>query len=189
MKQTFLIIFISLILAGFGGITAEECPKANIIKKMSSDMASYKAVLPLDYSRIKSSGAMMKKDGTGVEVCLSNGDFTTLQMSSSLVVPIKKKNEFIAVINFTNGKDKVMPGTYSPAAGFRKPFWVIAEVKLYQGDKGVIVSLGVREGTATIVEITEDRICGRFDLRTKAGAAVQGEITGEFNVKLQTSKW
>ncbi|MCP5108621.1 MAG: hypothetical protein GY950_34870, partial [bacterium] len=80
-------------------------------------------------------------------------------------------------------------GKYSPAAGYGKPFWVTAEVKLFKGEKGVIVSLGVREGTATIIKMTEDSICGTFDVKTKAGSSLKGTLSGKFNVKMEKSRW
>jgi hypothetical protein len=189
MKKSILMIFFTMFLFYLSGAAGEDCPKANVITKMSSSMDSFRAVQPLDFSKIKSAGAMSSKDGKKVELCLSNGDFTTLQMSGSFVVPIKKREEFIVSIRFSNGKDKVVPGTYSAASGYGKPFWVYAEVKLYKGEKGVIVSLGVKEGTATIIRMTEDRICGKFDLRTKTGSSLKGEIAGEFNAKLEKSRW
>ena len=167
----------------------KECPSGNVIVKMDCEMPSYKAVAPLDYSVIRSAGAMSRKEGKKLEVLLSNGDFTIQQMSGSFVVPIKKKSEFIMVIQFSNGPDKVVAGTYSPQAGYGKPFWVFAEVKLHKGEKGVIVSLGVREGTAEIVEISDERVCGTFDLRSKTGSARPSIIKGTFNVKLEKSRW
>ncbi len=189
MKKSVLIILSSLSLLWWAGAADKDCPQTNVIAKMSSGMESFLAVQPLDFSRIKSAGAMSKREGKKVEVYLSNGDFTTEQMSSSFVVPIKKKEEFIAVIHFSNGADKVAPGTYSPGSGYGKPFWAFAEVKLHKGNKGVIVSLGVAEGSATIIKMTEDNICGKFDLSTKPGSSVRGEISGEFNVKLEKSRW
>ncbi|UCH95133.1 MAG: hypothetical protein JSV88_33485 [Candidatus Aminicenantes bacterium] len=189
MKRWLLIVFLMLVLASFVHPAGEDCPKTNVITKMSSSNNSFKAVQPLDFSKITSGGAMLSKNGKKVAVCLSNGNFTTAQMSNIFVLPIKKKEEFIALIRFSNGKDKIVPGTYSPTSGFGKPFWVYAEVALHKGEKGVIASLGVREGTATIIKMTEDMICGKFHLKTKTGSSVKGEIAGEFNVKLEKSKW
>jgi hypothetical protein len=189
MKKSILIIIFTLFFFLSPTWSGEECPKGNVITKMTSGMDSFKAVQPLDFSKIKSAGAMSNKAVTKVQVCLSNRDFTTAQMSNDFVLPIKKKDEFIAVINFLNGKDKVIPGTYEAASGYGKPFWAYAEVKLHKGEKGVIVSLGVQEGTATITKMTADTICGTFDLRTKAGTRVQAAISGEFNCKLEKSRW
>jgi len=189
MKRLFLIVILMLVLVSFVSPAGEDCPKANVITTMISSNNSFQAVQPLDFSKIVSGGAMLSKDGKKVAVCLSNGNFTTAQMSNIFVLPIKKKEEFIAVIRFSNGTDKIVPGTYSPASGYGKPFWVYAEVALHKGEKGVIASLGVREGTATIIKMTEDMICGKFHLKVKPGSSIKGEIAGEFNVKLEKSRW
>ena len=184
-KTSFLIVLMFLFFSCAIGL-AGECPQANKITQMTSGMESFKAVQPLDFSKITSAGALSSKAGAMLQVCLSNGDFTTKQMSSDFVVPIKEKSQFIAVINFSNGSNPVAAGKYNPAAGFKKPFWVTAEVKVHKGEKGVIVSLGVREGTAEILEITDDKVCGTFALKNKKGDSV---ISGEFNVKLEKSRW
>jgi hypothetical protein len=189
MKRSLLIVFLMLVLVSLVTPAGEDCPKANVITKMISSNNSFKAVQPLDFSKIVSGGAMLSKNGEKVAVCLSNANFTTAQMSNSFVLPIKKKEEFIAVIRFSNGKDTIVPGTYSPASGYGKPFRVYAEVALHKGEKGVIASLGVREGTATIIKMTDDMICGKFHLKPKSGSSVIGEIAGEFNVKLEKSRW
>jgi hypothetical protein len=189
MKRSLLIVFLMLVFASLVILAGEDCPKTNVITTMSSGNDSFKAVQPLDYSKIVSGGAMLSKDEKKVAVCLSNGNFTTAQMSNIFVLPITKKEEFIAVIRFSNGQGKIVPGTYSPASGYGKPSWVYAEVALHKGEKGVIASLGVQEGTATIIKMTGDMICGKFHLKTKTGSSVKGEIAGEFNVKLEKSKW
>ena len=163
-------------------------PEDNVIKEMTSDMASYKEAMPFNYSKINSAGALSQKQGKKISVCLSNGNFKLNQMTSNFVVPIKQKGEFILVLNFSNGQDKVIPGEYNPASGYGKPFWVNAEVKVQKGEKGVIVSLGVREGTATITKLTDDTICGTFDLKTKADSSMKGAVSGQFNVPLEISK-
>lgn len=186
MKKTILLTMLTLLLFVFNIGLEGDCPKANKITKMISGMDSFKAVQPLDFSKIVSAGALANKAGTKVQVCLSNSNFTIPQLASDFVVPIKEKNQFIAVINFSNGSKPLSAGKYSPAAGYGKPFWVTAEVKVHKGEKNVILSLGVVEGTAQIVEITGDRICGSFNLKNKKG---DSGISGEFNMKLEKSSW
>ena len=186
MKKTFFLTTLTLLLLVLNIGLEGDCPKDNKITKMTSSMDSFKAVQPLDFSKIVSTGALSNKAGTKVQVCLSNSNFTIPQMASDFVVPIKEKKQFIAVINFSNGSKPVSAGKYSPAAGYRKPFWVTAEVKVHKGEKNTIVSLGVVEGTAQIDEITADRICGSFDLKNKKG---DSGISGQFNVKLEKSRW
>ncbi|MBN2400184.1 MAG: hypothetical protein JXI33_07570 [Candidatus Aminicenantes bacterium] len=183
-----VILLTTLVFIFFFSVSKLDalCPKANKITKMTSSIASFRAVQPLDFSKITSAGALADKAGTKLQVCLSNGIFGTEQMANSFVVPIKKKSEFIAVLNFSNARQPITVGKYSPAAGYGKPFWVTAEVKVYNGDKGVIVSLGVVEGTAEILEMNETTLCGTFNVKNKKGDSA---IAGEFNVKLERSRW
>ena len=172
------------------GIYPEEsCPENSAITEMISSSATVKAMEPFDFSKIKSSGALLMKNGTKLGVYLSNGDFTIKQMSNSFIVPVKEKGVFIVAINFTNARKEIAAGTYSAAAGYGKPFWVTAEIKVAREEKGAIVSLGVREGTATIIKITESSICGTFDLKLKKKDAITNAISGQFNVPLEKSKW
>jgi hypothetical protein len=185
-KITLSVLFFYILILNIPG---EDCPQKNVIFKLSSDMESLKKVPALDYSNIVSAGALMKKDGTDLTVCFSNGDFTIKQLANDFVLPIKKENEFIVDIEFRNGKDKVIPGIYNGSSTFGKPFWVYAEVKVPVGEAGTMVSLGIREGTATIINLTKDSVCGTFDLRTKADSQMQSHLSGEFNVKLEHSRW
>jgi len=189
MKKTILILVLTLAFACFTSGIGEDCPKGNVITKMDSNNDSYKAVQPLDFSAIKSAGAMINKAETKVSVCLSNANFAIAKMANDFILPITSKDQFIAVIKFNNGKDKIVPGTYSAASGYGKPFWAYAEVKLHKGEKGVIVSLGVREGTATITKMTDNMICGKFELRTRTESNVVGILAGEFNCKMEKSLW
>lgn len=189
MKRIVFIALFVVWLVCYLPAVEKKCPSANVINKMSSTMKSYQAVAPLDFTQIHSAGAMLSKNGQKLSVCLSNGDYKINQMVSSFVVPIKTRDKFIAVIQFRNGREKIVPGVYKAASGYAKPFWAFAEVKLHKGEKGVIVSLGVREGTAEIVEMTQDRICGTFHLRTKKGSSNVGVLSGTFNVKLSHSRW
>jgi hypothetical protein len=110
-------------------------------------------------------------------------------MANSFVLPLTKKGQFILQLNFSNGADAVKPGTYNPDAGYGKPFWVSAEVKVMVGAKGTIAMLGARTGTAEIIKMSETMVCGRFHLQAKVGEIVNSEVAGEFNVKLEKSRY
>ena len=169
---------------------AAGCPRKNKLTKMDSGMTSFKDVAPLDFSKINSAGALINKAGNKLTVSLSNGtDFSNAQLANDFVLPIKDKKIFIADIEFRNNKEPIVAGSYSGASTFGKPFWGFAEVKVHNGEKGTVVDLGIREGTATIINLTEDWVCGTLNLRTKADSKIQSVIAGEFNVKLERSKW
>lgn len=186
MPKYYLLFSILIVICSpFSTSAGVDCPEKTVIKAMSSEMDSFSAVAPLDFSQLKSAGALLRSQGKRLAVLLSNGSFSTAQMADSFVLPIKKKSEFILAINFSNGPDLISPGTYTPAAGYGKPFWVTAEIKLYKAEKGVIVSLGVAEGSAVITLLDESRVCGSFDLKNRQGTSF---ASGEFNLPLETEK-
>lgn len=168
---------------------AAVCPPGNAIKKMSSTMAAFKEAQPLNPAVLKACGALLSKDGKKLQVCLSNGDFAIPAMADSFVLPLKSKGQFILQLNFSNGNDPMKPGKFTPAAGYGKPFWVTAEVKVFVGAKGTIVMLGVGEGTAEIVSLNDTTVCGTFHLKTKAGQSFASEVAGTFNTKVERSRW
>jgi len=173
---------------GAGQNRPSDCPKTNVIAKMVSAMQAFRDAQPLDRTLLKACGAELSKDGKELRVCLANGDFAIADMANSFVLPLKQKGQFILQINFANGAG-IVPGTYDPAVGYGKPFWVSAEVKVAIGDKGTIVMLGVGEGTAEIIAMSGSTACGRFRLKTVAGHPQPSEVVGEFNVKVERSRW
>ncbi len=189
MRKTIVLLFIIPILFNFF-ISAESCPENNIINKMATNMDSFNAVSPLDHSKIRSSGAQLNKAGTKLTVSLSNMEGLSIKkLVNDFVLPITKKEQFILDIELRNGKNEVVAGTYSGASGYGKPFWAFAEVKLHKGEKGVIVSLGIREGEVIITKMTDKTVCGKFELRSKKGSKQSSMLSGKFNTKLERSAW
>ena len=184
-KIVFILTVIVLFFVSGLGLEA-QCPKDNQITKLTSNMEAFKAVQPLVFSKVVSAGAYAKKDGTKLQVCMSNADFPIDKMANDFVVPITEKSQWIAVLNFSNARNPIVAGKYTAAAGYGKPFWVYAEVKVNYGEKNTIVSLGVVEGTAEIVEITDTHVCGTFNLKNAKG---DSSISGHFNMKLEKSRW
>ena len=183
-----LIMSLAVAAQGAGSGRPGECPKANVITKMASAMQAFKDAQPLDRSLLKACGALLSKDGKELRVCLANGDFAIADMANSFVLPLKQKGQFILQVTFSNGAG-IVPGKYDPAAGYGKPFWVTAEVKVAIGEKGTIVMLGVEEGTAEIVSMSGAMVCGRFHLKTPVGHPQPSELAGEFNVRVERSRW
>jgi hypothetical protein len=181
------LLMAGMVLALFS--TAADCPPGNVITKMTSSMKAFQDALPLDYSTLKTGGAQLANKGKELHICLSNEVFPIAAMANSFVLPLTKKGQFILQLNFSNGAEAVKPGIYNPDAGYGKPFWVSAEIKVMVGEKGTIAMLGARLGTAEIVKMTETMVCGRFRLQAKAGEVVNSEVAGEFNVKLEKSRY
>ena len=181
------LLFAGMLLSLFS--TAADCPQGNVITKMTSAMQAFKDAQPLDYSSLKPGGALLSKDGRELRVCLANEVFPIAAMANGFVLPLNKKGQFILQLNFSNGAEAVTPGKYDPASGYGKPFWVNAEVKVMVGEKGTIAMLGARAGTAEIIKMNETMVCGRFLLKTQVGDSIASEVAGEFNVKLEKSRW
>jgi len=187
-KSHVFCIFLAFIF--MVSLPGEDCPQKNIIAKMTTNMDSFNAVSPLDHSVIRSSGAQLNKAGTKLTVSLSNMENIPVnKLANDFVLPITKKDQFILDIELRNAKKEVVAGTYSGSSGYGKPFWAFAEVKLHKGKKGVIVSMGIREGQVTITKMTDSMVCGKFDLRSKKGSSQNSSLSGEFNVKLERSRW
>jgi hypothetical protein len=189
MRHYSAIAWLAFGLLATLSVATADCPKGNVVTKMTSAMKAYLEAQPLDRSSLKKGGALLSKDGKNLSVCLANADFGKEEMANSFVLPLKNKGEFILQVNFSNGSVPVTAGKYDPAAGYGKPFWVSAEIKVLVGEKGTIVMLGVDEGMAEIIAMSANNVCGRFHLQTKAGSPFSSEIAGEFNVKLERSRW
>jgi hypothetical protein len=182
------IVLISMLFQA--GAAAPECPKVNVLKDVVCDMPSFKEVSPLVFSSIRSAKAWLSRGGKKLEVLLSNGDFSAEQMANSYVLPLKKKSEFILVVTFLNADKPVVEGDYSPAAGYGKPFWSYAEIRVLSGPQGTNVSFGAGEGSARILSMKNGRVCGTFALtRKNALDEIAASVIGEFNVEMAVSKY
>jgi hypothetical protein len=187
MKKLLIALLCVLLVPVYVSAAA---PKGNSIKTLTcSDMKSFQEVSPLDFGTIRSAGAQRSKDGKKIEVYLSNGNFTVESMSSDMVLPLKNKKDFILVVTFMNGANPVVDGTYSPKAGYGKPFWSFVALRVLSGPKGTTLSFGSTEGKSTISGISSGKISGTFQLQRKNGAKVVAEASGTFNVPLTTSKY
>ncbi|MBK8598960.1 MAG: hypothetical protein IPN83_26025 [Holophagales bacterium] len=186
--RTLTIALLGLLL--FPTTSLAEAPAGSSIKVLSNGFdPGFKEVSPLDLRSIRSAAALRSKDGKQVQVFLSNGDFTADQMANEYVLPLKSKKEFILVLTFHNGTNPAVDGTYSPKAGYGKPFWSSVVVRILSGPKGTNASLGANEGTCTIKGISGGRVTGSFQVKTRNGDKVMAEAAGTFDAPLTTSKY
>lgn len=186
--RTIAITLVSLLL--FPATSIAEAPAGSSIKSLSNTFGpGFKDVEPLDLKSIRSAAALRSRDGRQVQVFLSNGDFTVDQMANEYVLPLKSKKEFILVLTFHNGTNPTVDGTYSPKAGYGKPFWSSVVVRILSGPKGTNASLGANEGTCTIKGISGGRVTGSFQVKTRNGDKVMAEATGTFDAPLTTSNY
>jgi len=167
-----------------GVSAAGKCPDKSTVKSITSTDPEFKAAAP-NISAVKSSKAIIKNGGKEVKVFLSNGAFSAKQMDNDMVLPLKNKGEAIVAIKFTNASNKVAAGDYKPSAGYGKPFFASADV-MVKGTKpaGTVITFvaggSSDQGTATITEITDKKVCGKFDM--KGGL---GSLSGEFSADIE----
>lgn len=179
-----LTAILSLVL-----VSPAAAPADNAVTAMTClDNPAFQEVQPLDFSKIVSAGALSSRGGQKIEVFLSNGSFTVDQMANEYVLPLKNKKEFILVVTFLNANQPVVDGTYSPKAGYGKPFWCYAGVRVLSGPNGTNASFSVNEGQAVLAGVKTGKISGTFDLIRKNGAAVAARAAGKFNVPLTVAK-
>jgi hypothetical protein len=186
--RTLAIALLGLLL--FPTTSIAEAPAGNSIKVLSNSYdPGFKDVSPLDLKSIRSAAALRSKDGKQIQVFLSNGDFTADQMANEYVLPLKNKKEFILVLTFHNGPNPAVNGTYSPKAGYGKPFWSSVVVRILSGPKGTNASLGANEGTCTLTGISGERVTGSFQVKSRNGNKVMAEAVGTFDAPLATSEY
>jgi len=186
--RTLAIALLGLLL--FPTTSLAEAPAGNSIKALSNSYdPGFKDVSPLDLKSIRSAAALRSKDGRQVQVFLSNGDFTADQMANEYVLPLKSKKEYILVLTFHNGPNPVADGSYSPKAGYGKPFWSSVVVRILSGPKGTNASFGATEGTCSIKGASGGRVTGSFQVMSRNGDKVMAEATGTFDAPLTTSKY
>jgi uncharacterized protein len=164
------------------GPPPKGCPARTTVTKLTSSSEAFKASLPIGLATITHGKALIDAGGKSVRVFLTNGTFTAAAMNSDMVVPVKKPGEAIVKLRLMNGSTPVVPGSYTPAAGWGKPLSVSAEVVVTGGKpSGAVVTMVAAQsadtGKATITAFDTDAgyICGTFELK---GAL--GETAGEF---------
>jgi hypothetical protein len=157
-----------------------DCPDGNTVSEVSSDMPAYVASGDIAFAEVKSAVAVSRKNGSRIDVYLSNTAFEPDEMKGTMMTPVRNAGEAIVVVKFSNADQKVLPGEYDPAAGYGKPMWVNADIEVKgEGDNGTMVGVGASEGTARILDMRDGNICGTFEL-----SGGRSQIAGEFNVPL-----
>lgn len=182
MKNVFICCVAAVVLCGFfaGNALSASCPPTSKITEMTSTLPGFKEAGPYDIKKIKSAKAFVIDGGKRIKLCLSNMDLKSYLSVDALAAKApKKKGDFALIIQFSNGKDPVVAGKYSPKAGYGKPFWVTAEILTSAGKAGTFVSIGAQDGIAEIYEIKGNKMCGKFALTGSGGKA-----SGEFNAEM-----
>lgn len=153
------------------------CPPASKIEIMKVTSPNYAEAGPYDIGKIKSVKVFVLDNGKRVKVCLANIELKSYLSVDAIGAKKLNASEFVLILNLSNGPNAVAAGTYSPKAGYGKPFWATAEVLTGSGKAGTFFSIGAGDGTVNLIEFSNAKACGVFDV---TGAA--GQVKGTFNI-------
>ncbi len=159
-----------------------ECDKENAVASVSSPMDSYAAAGPFDFSTVASAHGILKRKGTKLVVAFSNLDLSADDVANiSMRTPTMAKGDWIVMLTLTNPPAGIDAGTYDPTNGYKKPYWVTADivVKREDSDQGTILGINLDSGTAMLDGIGGGQACGSFDV---SGGEGKHAVAGSFNV-------
>ena len=142
---------------------AADCPKATAVEKLSKN-AAYEPVAPFDLKSLTKTKAT--KSAFGLTVFLTNADFDVKAAAKTLdKSPVKGKGQVSLAITFMNASKPVGAGEYAVRANVWDPMNVRGDLGFGKDDgTPVVYGLGLKSGKATLVEVTDARVCGTFDL-------------------------
>jgi|GEM_PF-4309903 hypothetical protein len=167
MKATFVPLALVLALAPLSG-SAADCPKATAVEKLSKNVA-YKPVAPFDLKALTKAKAT--KSAFGLTVFVTNVDFEVKAAAARLdTSPVKGKGQVSLAITFMNASKPVVAGEYAVRANVWDPMNVRGDLGFGKDDgTPVVYGLGLKSGKATLVEVTDARVCGTFDVVGRDG--------------------
>ena len=173
MKQAFVPLVLGLALAPLPG-SAADCPKATTVEKLSKN-AAYKPVAPFDLKALTKAKAT--KSAFGLTVFVTNAELDVKAAAARLdTSPVKGKGQVSLAITFMNASKTVAAGEYAVRANVWDPMNVRGDLGFGKDDgTPVVYGLGLRSGKATLVEVTDTRVCGTFDV-----AGPDGPFKGSF---------
>jgi len=144
-------------------VKAADCPKATAVEKLSKNPA-YKPVAPFDLKSLAKAKAT--KSAFGLTVFLTNADFDVKAAAARLdASPVKAKGQVSLAITFMNASKPVVAGDYAGRANVWDPMNVRGDLGFGKDDgTPVVYGLGLKSGTATLVEVSDARACGTFEV-------------------------
>ncbi len=142
---------------------AADCPKGTAIEKLSKNPA-YKPVAPFDLKSLTKAKAT--KSAFGLTVFLTNAEFDVAAAAKRLdASPVKGKGQVSLAITFMNASKPVVAGEYAVRANVWDPMNVRGDLGFGKDDgTPVVYGLGLKSGKATLVEASDTRVCGTFDV-------------------------
>lgn len=176
-SQRSAILSLAALVLFCGFSQGADCPSADKIEIMNVTTPAFAEAGPYDISKIKSAKVFVLDNGKRIKVCLANIELKSYLSVDAVGAKKLSAGEFVLILNLSNGPNEVVAGTYSPKAGYGKPFWATAEVLTGSGKSGMFFSIGASDGTANLIEFSKNKACGTFDI---TGAA--GQVKGTFNI-------
>lgn len=154
-----------------------DCPTKSELTYARSNTDPFTTGYKVDLASATKIVAVKTKEGQDLRVVFMNGDFDAKRVAEGMMTPINETQtgKFAVVVNFTNGGQPVVPGTYSPSAGYNKPFWVTAEIQVPKGKSGTACLVGANAGEAKILDMSNGKVCGSVNIKGKDAG-----VTGTF---------
>ena len=148
--------------------SASDCPKATVVEKLSKNQA-YKPVAPFDLKSLTKAKAT--KSAFGLTVFVTNAELDVKAAAARLdTSPVKGKGQVSLAITFMNASKTVAAGEYAVRANVWDPMNVRGDLGFGKDDgTPVVYGLGLTSGKATLVEVTDARVCGTFDVTGRDG--------------------
>jgi len=144
-----------------------DCPAKSELTHARSNTDPFTTGYKLDLGTVTKVVAVKTKGGQQIQIVFMNGDFDPKRVAEGMMTPINETQpgKFAVVVNFTNGGQPVIPGTYTPMAGYNKPFWVTAEIQVPKGKAGTACLVGANGGEAKILDMSNGKVCGTIAMR------------------------
>ena len=147
---------------------AADCPETTTVDRLSGNPA-YKAVTPVDLRALTKAKAT--KSAFGLTVFVTNAEFDVRAAASRLdTSPVEGKGQVSLAITFMNASKPVVAGEYAVRANVWDPMNVRGDLGFGKDDgTPVAYGLGLKSGQARLVEVTDTRVCGTFDVAGRDG--------------------
>jgi hypothetical protein len=176
MKLLAFPVSLVLLLAA-GPAAGADCPKATAVEKVSKNSAYKTAAWDLKTL----AKAKATKSAFGITVFLSNADFDVKAAANALSTsPVKGKGQVSLAITFMNASKPVAAGEYAVRANVFDAMNVRGDLGFGKDDgTPVAYGLGLKSGKATLVEVSDTRVCGTFDL-TGPDGPFKGQFVATF---------
>lgn len=140
-----------------------DCPKATAVEKLSRN-PYHKPVSPVDPKSLTKAKAT--KSAFGITVFLTNAEFDAAAAAKRLdTSPVKGKGQVSLAITFMNASKPVVAGEYAVRANVWDAMNVRGDLGFGKDDgTPVAYGLSLKSGKATLVEVSDTRVCGTFDV-------------------------